>query len=240
MNKAVKIVGIISSPNRNGNTATLLRQVLKSAEEGGAETVEIFLNDYNLNFCCGCLQCTAKGKCPLPDKLEEIRKLVYDADGIILGSPTYAMDYNATMKNFFERLGPYTLYTSSLGGKYFVGISTSYGDYSKKTAKKLIGIAKMGIFERSYVTGTLGTRTMVGGNPVCVSQNPDAMRKATKLGKKLIEDIRRNNTYPFQNLFMRLIVRLSLKPIFRSYILKNKNGKEKATYGSLSTRGLIS
>lgn len=239
MSETVKIVGIISSPNRNGNTATLVRQVLKSAEESGAETVEIFLSDYKLNFCCGCLQCTAKGKCPLPDKLEEIRKSVYAADGIVLGSPTYAMDYNAIMKNFFERLGPYTLYTSSLGGKYFVGISTSNGDYSKKTAKKLVGMAKMGIFKRSYVTGTLGTRIMVSGNSVCVSENPVAMRKAVKLGKKLTEDIRRNNTYPFQNLFMRLIVRLSLKPMFRSYILKNKGGKEKATYGNLSTRGLI-
>ncbi len=239
MSKKMKVIGIISSPNQNGNTATLVRQVLNSAGKNGAETTEIFLKDYKLEFCSGCLQCTAKGKCPLPDRLEDIRKLVYEADGIVLGSPTYAMDYNAIMKNFFERLGPYTLYTSSLGGKYFVGISTSNGDDSKKTAKKLVEMAKMGIFKRAFITGTLGVRTIINGNLVRISENQDALRRAAELGKKLTDDIRKKNTYPFQNLMMRLIVRLSLKPLFHSYILKNKEGKEKATYENLSVRGLI-
>lgn len=53
------------------------------------------------------------------------------------------------------------------------------------------------------------------------------------------KDIKSNNKYPFQNLIMRLIIALQLKPIFTKYILKNKDGKERATYRSLYQRGLI-
>lgn len=161
MKKNIKVVGVISSSRFNGNTATLVREALKGAEDEGATVTEIFLPKYKLASCTGCLKCTAQGKCPLPDDFEEIRKLIYEADGIILGSPTYATEYNSIMKCFFERLGPYTLYASLLGGKYGVGISTAYGNTAKKVAKDLTGIFKFGIFQRSYVSGFLGVNTII-------------------------------------------------------------------------------
>lgn len=149
------------------------------------------------------------------------------------------MEQNAIMKCFFERLGPYTLYASLLGGKYGAGISTAYGTTAKKVAKGLTGIFKFAIFQRSYVSGYLGVNTMVKGVEKKAYESPDSMKKAHDLGRKIVSDIKSGNKYPFQNLVMRMIISLYLKPIFKRSILKNKDGRERATYNSLLKRGLI-
>lgn len=238
--KDIKIVAVISSPNFNGNTASLVREALNGAKEEGASVKEIFLANYKLEFCKGCLMCNAKGECPISDGFEEIRKLIYEADGIILGSPTYALEYNAAMKCFFERLGTYTLYGSLLGGKYGVGISTSYNrNGAKNVAKKLTSIFKFGIFERSYISGTLGVHTVINGVEKKACDNTDGLKKANELGRKITKDIKRNNRYPFQNVIMRVVTALYIKPMFEKFILKNKEEKERASYYSLHQRGLI-
>lgn len=240
MKKEIKIVGIISSSKINGNTATLVREALNGAKEKGALVTEIFLAKHNLHCCTGCLNCTAKGKCPLPDDFEDIRKTLYEADGIILGSPTYATEYNAIMKCFMERLGPYTLYASLLGGKYGAGIATAYSEQTaKKVAKKLAGNFSFAIFKRSYVSGYLGVGTMFKGVERKICENQVAITKAHNLGIKITRDIKHNNIYPLQNLFMRLFVSVHLRPIFKKKILLCKDDQEHATYTSLLKRGLL-
>ncbi len=238
MNKNFKVIGIISSSKRNGNTATLVRRALEGAKDAGASVEEIFLPDYKLGFCTGCLKCSVEGKCSINDNFEEIRKLIYEADGIILGSPTYAMDYNAIMKNLFERLGPYTLYASMFGGKYGAGISTAYGSAAKKVAKKLTAVFKFSIFKRAYLSGSLGIKTIYKGVEKKACDNSEGLNKAFALGKKVANDIKSEKKYGFQNLFMRLAL-LYLRPLFKKMIIKNKDCKERATYISLKSRGLI-
>jgi multimeric flavodoxin WrbA len=239
MNKNIKVIGIISSSKINGNTSTLVRKALEGAKSEGASVEEISLSKYKLGFCSGCLRCCIDGKCSIDDNFEEIRKKIYEADGIILGSPTYAGDYNAIMKNLFERLGPYTLYASLLGGKYGAGISTAYGNGSKKVAKKLTSVFKFTIFNRCYISGSLGAKTIYNGAEKNVSENRDALDKAYNLGRKIANDINSEKKYRLQNLFMRMVITLYLKNQFKKYITKNKDHKEKATYISLNERGLI-
>jgi multimeric flavodoxin WrbA len=49
----MRIIGVASSPHRNGNSVTLLREALKGAREAGAETEEIYLPDYDIQYCQG-------------------------------------------------------------------------------------------------------------------------------------------------------------------------------------------
>ena len=99
----IQVVGVMSSARANGNTATLVREALKGAEKGGASTVEIVLPNYRINFCQGCLKCMAAGGCPASDDFETLRKLLSEADGIILSSPTYGAAPSAMIKNLFDR-----------------------------------------------------------------------------------------------------------------------------------------
>lgn len=240
MEKGFKVVGVISSANRNGNTAALVREALKGAEERGAEVREIFLADSSLNFCTGCMRCSAQGKCPLKDDFEQLRSIVYEADGLIFGSPTYGATFNACLKGFLERLGTYTLFTSQMGGKYVAGVSTANGENAaRKTAKGIVQMYAVGFFKRTYITGTMGVGTMNKGVRTNAWENAAAMGEAKALGAKVAEDIRSQNAYPMQNLLVRLFVRLKLRPFIARYILANKDGREKAVFENLKLRGLI-
>ncbi len=88
-----------------GNTAVLVREVFPGAAERGADVEEIFLPEHSLRFCTGCFHCRSEGGCPLPDHFEEIRRMPYTSDGMILGSPAYCQQPNAIVKNLFDRLG---------------------------------------------------------------------------------------------------------------------------------------
>lgn len=231
-----RVVGVISSPMRNGNTAILVREALRGAVEQGAEVEEIFLAERNLQFCRGCLQCMRTGRCHLADDLEEIRQKLYAADGIVLGSPTYGAEPNATMRNLFDRLGMHAYSTSPFGGKYIAGISTASSFGADAVAKKLTGlVGGTTLFARGYVSGTLG----VLRRNARVEDLPEALTKARRLGAKVADDVRCQRPYPLQNLPARLVNALFVRRGFEQAIKANRGGAMRAVYENLVQRRLI-
>ena len=90
-----KIVAINCSPRSNWNTATLVREAAKGAENQGAETEIIDL--YKLEKFTGCVSCFG---CKLPQSLGKC----VCKDGLIIGSPNYLGDVTAGFRALFERL----------------------------------------------------------------------------------------------------------------------------------------
>jgi len=103
-----KIVAINCSPRSIWNTATLVREAAKGAEEQGAEVTVIDL--YKLEKFTGCISCFGcklpdnLGKCICKDGLTSVLKAIRDADGLIIGSPNYLGDVTAGFRALFERL----------------------------------------------------------------------------------------------------------------------------------------
>jgi multimeric flavodoxin WrbA len=234
--RSMRVVGIISSPNRNGNTATLVRNVLRGAEEQGSETEEIFLADHEIGFCQGCFACMARGSCILSDDFDLLRSKLAAADGIVFGSPNYAFSPNAMMKRFLERLGMLEYLTSSVvGGKHVVAVSTAGGQGARKVTAYLTGVAKNGVFQRAYVTGQVTT----AAGRIPAAENKAVVDRALKMGMKLAQDIASGHTYPLQNMITRLINRLVVRPRLTSLIRAQANGRMKAVYEHLLSRKLI-
>jgi len=100
-----KILGIIGSPNKQGNTALLVREVLKTAEAQGSETKILCLADFQLSPCNGCRSCLETGKCMIKDDIEELFTEMLQADGIVIGSPVYFGGVTAQVKTFIDRVG---------------------------------------------------------------------------------------------------------------------------------------
>lgn len=69
MNNKIKIIGVISSSHYKGNSATLVREALKGAEEEGVLVSEIFLPKQKVEFCTGCLKCL-EDSCPFSDDFD--------------------------------------------------------------------------------------------------------------------------------------------------------------------------
>lgn len=99
----MKVLGIVGSRRRKGNTFATVNQVLASSEKSGAETKLINLADYKINPCTGCEGCKDSFKCVIKDDFNSVASLIEEADGIVIGSPTYWYNVSADMKLFIDR-----------------------------------------------------------------------------------------------------------------------------------------
>ncbi len=147
----MKITAVMGSPTKDGNTCVLAREVLRGAADAGAAVDEIFLAEHRIEFCRGCISrktktnCMVSGACVIPDDVNALRRRLYESDGIVLASPSYGIKPTARMKNFIvDRIGMYTAYTSGLGGKYFVGVSTCGGIGAERVARELAKAYRLG------------------------------------------------------------------------------------------------
>jgi multimeric flavodoxin WrbA len=231
------VIGIISSAHEGSNSAVLVREALKGAAAKGVTVKEIYLPEHHLDYCTGCLSCMKTGKCRIEDGFNELRDMLYEADGIIWGSPTYAGAPNAIMKNLIDRLGLYEVSTSSLGGKYMAGIaSASSAGAARKVARSLSRFGLGGTFMRSYCVGFLGAG-FKGGR---LAEKDEALCAiAGKLGASVAEAVNMRKSYPVQGLLKRLLNSVLMKPVFSSYIKNNRDGETRALYESLRRRSLL-
>ena len=53
----MKVLGIVGSNRRGGNTETLVREVLDTAAQKGVKTELVFLSDFQLSPCNACHVC---------------------------------------------------------------------------------------------------------------------------------------------------------------------------------------
>jgi multimeric flavodoxin WrbA len=104
----MKVVAINGSARRDGNTAILLRHVLGQLEAEGIETELVQLAGKPLRGCIACYKCfeNKNRRCAVDtDGANDLIAKVLEADGILLGSPTYFADVTAELKAFIDRAG---------------------------------------------------------------------------------------------------------------------------------------
>ena len=85
----MKILGIVGSPRKGGNTEILVEEALTATREAGAQTEIILLADKNIAGCDGCGSCFETGVCKIKDDMQSIYPQLEAADAIIFGSPVY-------------------------------------------------------------------------------------------------------------------------------------------------------
>ncbi len=104
----MKVVAFNTSARKDGNTAILIKHVLKELEKDKINTELIQLGAQRIAGCIACGQCaiTKDKKCAIKDDLLNtyLAKMI-QADGIIIGSPTYFADCTAAAKALIERAG---------------------------------------------------------------------------------------------------------------------------------------
>lgn len=100
----MKIVSLLGSPRRSGNSATIARHLLKTAEGLGAETTIFELNKLKYRGCQACYACKKGDEdCVLKDDLSAVLRSVKEADAVVLASPVYYGEITAQLKGFIDR-----------------------------------------------------------------------------------------------------------------------------------------
>ncbi len=156
-----KILGIVGSPRRNGNTDILVNMILDGARSTSAVTDMIHLDEMEINQCDGCHRCWSDGNCRWKDDMPIIYKKIAGCDVLVLGTPVYWFGPSAMMKSCLDRFvyfnSPKT--RSLVKGKAVI-LVVPFEDTELGTADPLVAM-----FEKSleYLEMNLFARLLVPG-----------------------------------------------------------------------------
>jgi multimeric flavodoxin WrbA len=102
----MKVVAFNGSARKGGNTAILLGYVLGELAQEGIETELVELAGAKIHGCLACRKCSTRKdrRCSQTDDMGNvcIDKMA-EADGILLGSPTYVTDVSPEIKALIDR-----------------------------------------------------------------------------------------------------------------------------------------
>jgi multimeric flavodoxin WrbA len=102
----LKVLAINGSARKGGNTAILLRYVLKELEMEGIETELVELSGLRIHGCLSCKRCSSRrdGLCVQSGDMGNVLiERMARADGILFGSPTYVSDVSPEIKALMDR-----------------------------------------------------------------------------------------------------------------------------------------
>ncbi|NNG02366.1 MAG: flavodoxin family protein [Desulfobacteraceae bacterium] len=177
----MKILSILGSPRKKGNTAAVLGWVDEALTEAGHQVEQIFLGSKNINGCLDCGKCKENMEhpgCVQKDDAPAIFDRMMAADAVIFASPLYYWGFSSQMKTLIDRC--YCLYRGSCGaldhmsfidGKRQALIVTA-ADAFENNAELTITA-----FQRSLV---YNKTTSAGQFMVCNTTTPDALSDGIK------------------------------------------------------------
>ena len=166
-----KVIGIIGSPRKSGNSSSIVNEVLRGAQDGGAETKVFYLNSMNIKGCQSCMYCRKNDNCCIKDDMQEILENIKEADAIKIMMDRF---YPLTDERHKPRFGKKKLVMVYTQASPFFFSFRTYIRYLRKafTAMGLIH------FKDIIITKCF--------NPDVAKNNVNAMKKAYLVGKSLI------------------------------------------------------
>ena len=124
-----KILAIVSSPRKNGNSELLVDEFIKGAQEAGHKTEKLCLRGKKIAPCLACEACLRNGgTCVQKDDMAEVLQKLIDADVIVLSSPVYYYSVCAQLKAMIDRSLPIGADGGKMRDKEFYVITTAADD----------------------------------------------------------------------------------------------------------------
>jgi multimeric flavodoxin WrbA len=120
----MKVIAVNGSPNSDGNTATALEAMAEILKGRGIETETLQVGGQIVRGCVGCGYCgsSENNRCVFNDDVVNgFSEKMREADGIILGAPTYYAGIPGDMKSFLDRV----FFSSSRYFRYKVGTAVA-------------------------------------------------------------------------------------------------------------------
>ena len=175
----MKVVLINGSPRKDSNTEMALNEVAKSLNEEGIVTEIITLGN-EIAGCKACNACAKLGKCVINDAVNEVAEKFKDADGIVVGSPTYFASTNGTVISFLDRLFYSRNYDTSMKVGAAVCTARRAGtDTNFDVINKYFTISNMLVVGSQYWNNAFGRATGEA------SQDEEGMQTMRHLGKNI-------------------------------------------------------
>ncbi|MFX1318196.1 MAG: flavodoxin family protein [Promethearchaeota archaeon] len=183
MSREQRVIGISGSPRSNGNTETLVNEILTGANEAGASTSIVILADLDIRPCKGCFACSKLGKCIQDDDMNELAATMQQSAGWVLGTPIYWWGPSAQFKAFLDRW--VSIRRATFRNKKVV-LAIPMGGGSERYARHTVAMFE-DVF--SYLNmDHVGTVLAPGSDErTAVSSSSNLLIKARQVGKELVE-----------------------------------------------------
>lgn len=177
----MKVLMINGSPRANGNTALALAEMEKVFNENGVECETVIVGSKDIRGCIACRKCAELGRCVFDDIVNELAPVFKEADGLVLATPVYYANANATLMALVQRLmysTPAIDKRSKAGASVVVarrgGSTATYDDLNR-----FFGICGMPIATSQY------WNMVYGRDPGEVSQDAEGMQTLRTLARNM-------------------------------------------------------
>lgn len=201
----MKIVIVNGSYRKNGATALILSEIHQQLKKySGVDVQMIHVADLELKYCVGCGSCYKTGACIYKDDIENLSLSIAEADGVILGSPTYASNVSGQMKVIIDR-GHFVM-EQLLYGKYAICVTT-YENYGGMDSAKILN--RLLSYSGAKISGTIVLQNKFNLNPL------EAIRLKERIEKvvyRFHRDVVAKRKYMFQSIKHLIIFRIGIQP----------------------------
>ena len=99
----MKVLGILGSPRREGNTEILLDEALKGASDHGGLCEKIVLRDLKITPCLEIYKCAEDGVCAIQDEMQGLFPKIIQAERLLIASPIFFYSVPALAKAMIDR-----------------------------------------------------------------------------------------------------------------------------------------
>ena len=188
----MKVLGIMGSPRKGGNTDLLLDEALKGAKSGGAEVEKVVVCDLNIAPCREYYGCLRDGRCVIKDDMEGIYPKLLEADIVILASPIFFYGLSSQAKALIDRC-------QALWARKYILKQVDRSGRKRKGALIAVGATRgKRLFEGPVLTAKYFFQAIdveAGGDLLVrgidkkgeVKEHPTALGDASELGKRLVQ-----------------------------------------------------
>jgi len=191
----MKVVAFNGSARKDGNTAVLIRRVFQVLEKEGIETELIQLAGKQIHGCMACGTCrkVKNKRCKIVnDNVNLYIEKMAEADGIILGSPTYFSMMSPEMKALIDRSGFVAKANSDL--------------FKRKVGAAVVAVRRAGgiptfdainhffLISQMIIPGSSYWNVGIGLNKGDVEKDEEGMQTMEDLGRNMAWLIKKLNT----------------------------------------------
>jgi multimeric flavodoxin WrbA len=190
MKNEKKVLVLLGSPRKKGNSAILAEKITKGAMSAGAEVETVFLHGLNIAPCKSCYACQkpkSKG-CSIDDDMQPIYRAMREADAWVIASPVYWFNMSSQIKIWMDRCFAFPAYAKNPFAGKRIAIAMSYGGedpFDSGCVNALRTFQDAYGYVGSKIVGIIYGSAMGAGE---IKANEALMKSAEELGRKLMRE----------------------------------------------------
>ena len=188
MKKGKKVLVLLGSPRRKGNSAILAERIVGGAKAAGAVVETVFLHALAIAPCKACYACQkpkSKG-CSIDDDMQPIYHKMLQADAWVIASPVYWFTMSAQLKLWMDRCFALPAYGKDPFEGKRIAVAMTYGGEDPFDSGCVNALRT---FQDAYHYAGATVVGMVYGSamePGDIKADKALLREAKALGAKLV------------------------------------------------------